>query len=68
MPFESAGGIARISAHFGIGFGDILLDDVDCTGSEMTLLECNYNTSPNCNHDEDAGVTCGNSFLDIIII
>ena len=52
-------GVARSSAYFGVGTGDIVLD---CSGSETTLLECSANTSHNCSHSEDAGVTCGNSF------
>ena len=55
------GGIARGSAYFGVGTGDIVLDDVACSGSETTLLECSATTSHNCGHSEDAGVTCGNS-------
>ena len=39
-----------------------MLDDVACSGSEMTLLECSATTSHNCGHSEDAGVTCGDSF------
>ena len=62
VSFESTGGVARGSAYFGVGTGDILLDNVGCTGSEMNLLECNYITSHNCDHSEDAGVICGNSF------
>ena len=57
------GGVARSSAYFGVGTGDIVLDDVQCTGSEMTLLECTATTSHNCGHYEDAGVTCGNLLL-----
>ena len=37
-----------------------MLDNVACSGSEMTLLECTATTSHNCGHHQDAGVTCGN--------
>ena len=47
-------------AYFGVGTGDIVLDDVQCTGEEQTLLECPAITDHNCIHDEDAGVICGN--------
>ena len=48
------------SAHFGPGSGDIFLDNVDCTGSESSLLDCPHSTSVYCfrGHSEDAGVRC----------
>ena len=47
-------------ASFGVGTGDIVLDNVQCTGEELTLLQCTAITDHNCNHIEDAGVICGN--------
>ena len=51
---------AHQSAHFGEGSGQILLDDLHCTGREASLLECRHNgiNSHNCGHSEDASVTC----------
>ena len=51
---------AHHSAHFGQGSGQILLDDLQCTGREGSLLECGHSgiTSHNCGHHEDASVTC----------
>ena len=43
--------------------GRILLDDVECTGFEDSLLQCNYRGiigSHNCGHHEDASVVCSN--------
>ena len=47
-------------AHFGVGSGDIMLDNVQCTGEELTLLDCPASTDHNCTHNKDAGVICGN--------
>ena len=49
---------ARMGAHFGQGSGDIVLDDVACTGLETNIRECSASTSHNCGHHEDAGVVC----------
>ena len=46
---------------FGEGTGSILLDDVQCTGSERSLSECPHAGvgKHNCAHDRDVGVRCG---------
>merc|ERR1712087_229468 len=47
-------------AHFGQGTGNVLLDNVVCTGDEENIAQCRhrgFNVS-NCNHNEDAGVIC----------
>ena len=50
--------IALNSAFFGQGSGPIRMDEVSCTGSETTLLQCSHTISHNCGHHEDAGVKC----------
>ena len=47
-------------ATFGIGIGQIWLDNVACTGNESRLIDCPANPPGlhNCHHVEDAGVRC----------
>ncbi len=45
-------------AFFGQGTGDILLDDVQCVGTEARLTDCPAITTHNCGHSEDSGVVC----------
>lgn len=48
-------------AHFGQGTGPIVYDHLGCLGSEADLYFCrhSYIGYHNCEHSEDAGVTCG---------
>ena len=48
------------NAAFGPGSGLIFLDNVDCTGTEPSLLECRSQDPGvhNCGRTEDAGVYC----------
>ena len=45
---------------FGSGIGRIHLDDLRCTGTEQSILECRHpgHGVHNCGHAEDAGVIC----------
>lgn len=47
-------------ASFGDGTGPIVLDDVQCTGTESSILDCNHRglLQHNCQHSNDAGVKC----------
>jgi hypothetical protein len=46
------------SAYFGQGSGNILMDEVACTGSEANIGQCPHLSSHNCAHSEDVGVIC----------
>ena len=52
--------VAIALEKFGGGSGPILLDDVQCTGSELRLSECAHSGVEvhDCSHTEDAGVRC----------
>ena len=53
---------AAINSKFGGGDPgqQILLDELDCEGSEFSLLECTFDpwTRHDCSHKEWAGVVC----------
>ena len=63
MTVPLTGGTARSSAYFGQGTGSILLDDVQCVGTELFLTNCTHSSTHNCGHYEDAGVTCDGEFF-----
>ena len=58
LGYSINGAVARTRAFFGQGIGNIFLDDVRCTGTEAGLSDCQASTTHNCQHSEDAGVTC----------
>ena len=60
LGFPTDGAQAHPNAHFGEGSGNIMLDDLGCTGTETSIDQCSHRgwESHNCGHHEDASVTC----------
>ena len=55
---------AALVRSFGAGVGHIWLDEVECTGSEENITQCDSNDVGvhNCFHFLDAGVTCAGEY------
>ncbi|XP_046542990.1 deleted in malignant brain tumors 1 protein-like isoform X1 [Haliotis rubra] len=52
--------VSYSNAWYGQGTGPVWMDDVACTGSELSLASCPqrpYGTG-DCGHDEDVGISC----------
>jgi len=60
---------ARHNAFYGQGSGEIWLDDLNCVGTERSIVNCPHRGwgIENCGHSENAGVKCitGNFNPDI---
>ena len=56
--FFLLGANAYSRARFGAGAGAIVMDNVQCTGSESRLINCSFTLNHNCVHSEDAGIRC----------
>uniref|UniRef100_A0A8C8XYV6 SRCR domain-containing protein n=1 Tax=Panthera leo TaxID=9689 RepID=A0A8C8XYV6_PANLE len=61
---------APTGAHFGAGSGKILLDDLQCAGSESHLGQCMHRgeAGHNCGHLEDAGVVCTGGWAPVRLV
>ena len=57
------------NAYYGQGTDPIWLDDLGCSGSELTLLQCSHNGlgSHNCYHYEDVSVRCSGSKTGLLL-
>jgi len=57
-------GVARQGGVVPRGEGIIAMDNVNCTGRELRLMNCRFNgwNNHNCGHSEDAGVECLGSY------
>ena len=66
LGFSANGATASGQAVYGQGTGPIVLDNVNCNGLEAYITDCQHNGLyvHNCQHAEDAGVSCsGENFL-----
>ena len=53
------GATGQRSAAYGQGTGPIQLSQVQCVGNEAGIINCPGSTATqNCQHNQDAGVTC----------
>ena len=48
------------SSPFPAGSGLIAMDNVQCAGTELNLLDCPHTANHNCLHVEDVGIVCNN--------
>ena len=58
------------NAEFGEGIGGILLEGLECVGTEDSLLDCDMDVQLGltlCDHSHDAGIRCHGTYVIIII-
>ena len=59
MHIYQLGAIAVGSQLFGEGTRPILIANINCSGTEQSLLNCMHNTGSTCTTErDDAGVVC----------
>ena len=55
--------MAFAGAAFGWGSGEVVLADVECSGTEISLGKCPSGDTNDCSHREDAGVRCNGKLV-----
>ncbi len=65
LGFPAAESAFSATDRFSIGTGEIFLDDLQCSGDESRLIDCQHPgwRTQNCGHSEDAAVVCSTSTL-----
>jgi len=53
-----SGGVPKSGSYFGMVSTNYAMDDVFCTGTENSVLDCPHSTTHNCEENEGAGVIC----------
>ena len=56
--------VATKKSFFGLADQDYALDNVECSGTEDTISDCEHSSTHNCQNNEAAGVICSSKFLD----
>jgi len=59
-----------LNNHYGPGTGQIWLDDLNCTGNELSLAECAHIGwgEHNCVHHKDVSIICDNSKYNTLVL
>ena len=54
------GAVVYANSRFGQGTGAIILSNVQCSGTELALINCTHSGIGvhSCDHNQDAGVSC----------
>ena len=54
------GALALTKAQYGEGYGPVYLDEVNCSGTEASIVHCGHIgvANTNCGHAEDAAIIC----------
>ncbi|XP_071177691.1 scavenger receptor cysteine-rich domain-containing protein DMBT1-like [Mytilus edulis] len=70
LGYHNAGSVPYSKAHFGEGYGSIVLDDLNCIGTETDIFDCQSDGlfQHNCRHSEDAGVACQEEFVKVRLV
>ena len=65
LGFTAAVSALSAGDRFPVGVGEILLDDLECSGDESSLTDCTHAGwgTDNCGHSEDAAVICSTTTL-----
>ncbi|XP_053404637.1 neurotrypsin-like [Mercenaria mercenaria] len=66
----SDSGVSRAysESHFGQGYGGVIVTNLRCDGTENDLKQCrsSWGTNNNCDHREDAGVSCSRTQIRLV--
>ena len=57
LGFGPAKSVIR-TAGYRATYSTILMDEVQCVGDEVSLLDCPHSATHDCTHNEDAGAQC----------
>ena len=55
---NNAGAIPRVEAYYGEGALTVQFDNLTCSGTETSVLQCRFTAGTSCTHNLDVGVQC----------